>query len=166
MLAPQMAREPAFQLSPNGLIKHMGCDDADRNLDAPQDPARLFGAHRARASEARFNRHTNARNGRSARVRVNNSGPYVARRLLDVSHATAELLDFVDLGCRAVAGHGRRGVSQRLRSARAALPMKTTTSARGPSRPFVATHLIVSNWGETGRAAHVRWRAGHDPFAT
>ena len=30
------------------------------------------------------------------------------------------------------------------------------TSAGGPSLPFVATHLIVSNWGETGRAAHVR----------
>ena len=40
----------------------------------------------------------NARNGRSARVRVNNSGPYVAGRLLDVSRATAELLDFVDMG--------------------------------------------------------------------
>jgi rare lipoprotein A len=40
----------------------------------------------------------NARNGRSARVRVNNSGPYVAGRLLDVSRATAELLDFTDLG--------------------------------------------------------------------
>ena len=40
----------------------------------------------------------NPRNGRSARVRVNNSGPYVAGRLLDVSRATAELLDIVALG--------------------------------------------------------------------
>ncbi len=40
----------------------------------------------------------NARNGRSARVRVNNSGPYVTGRLLDVSRATAELLGFIEAG--------------------------------------------------------------------
>ena len=40
----------------------------------------------------------NESNGRSARVLVNNSGPYVAGRLLDVSRATAEQLDFIDLG--------------------------------------------------------------------
>jgi rare lipoprotein A len=40
----------------------------------------------------------NARNGRSARVRVNNSGPYVRGRLLDVSRATAELLGFIEAG--------------------------------------------------------------------
>jgi rare lipoprotein A len=40
----------------------------------------------------------NASNGRRARVLVNNSGPYVAGRLLDVSRATAELLDFVGFG--------------------------------------------------------------------
>ena len=40
----------------------------------------------------------NARNGRSARVRVNNSGPYVRGRLLDVSRATAQLLGFIETG--------------------------------------------------------------------
>ncbi len=40
----------------------------------------------------------NARNGHSARVRVNNSGPYVRGRLLDVSRGTAELLDIVESG--------------------------------------------------------------------
>ena len=33
-------------------------------------------------------------------------------------------------------------------------PFSNRTS--GPSLPFIATHLIVSNCGETGRAAHVR----------
>ena len=45
MLVRQLACEPAFQLSPDVVIKQMGCDDADHNPDEPQDPARLIGAH-------------------------------------------------------------------------------------------------------------------------
>jgi rare lipoprotein A len=35
---------------------------------------------------------------RAARVRINNSGPYVKGRLLDVSRATAQALGFIDAG--------------------------------------------------------------------
>ena len=41
---------------------------------------------------------SNPKNNAKARVRVNNSGPYVKGRLLDVSRATAEQLGFIDAG--------------------------------------------------------------------
>lgn len=41
---------------------------------------------------------SNPKTNRSARVRINNSGPYFKGRMLDVSRATAELLGFIDAG--------------------------------------------------------------------
>lgn len=41
---------------------------------------------------------SNPKNDRNARVRVNNSGPYISGRMLDVSRATAERLGFIDAG--------------------------------------------------------------------
>jgi rare lipoprotein A len=41
---------------------------------------------------------TNPENHAAARVRINNSGPYVKGRLLDVSRATALALGFIDAG--------------------------------------------------------------------
>jgi rare lipoprotein A len=41
---------------------------------------------------------SNAKNDRHARVRVNDSGPYIEGRMLDVSRATAEQLGFIDAG--------------------------------------------------------------------
>ncbi len=41
---------------------------------------------------------TNRRNGRSAVVRVNDRGPFVAGRIIDLSYAAAQKLDIVNLG--------------------------------------------------------------------
>ena len=41
---------------------------------------------------------SNPKNDAQARVRINNSGPYVKGRLLDVSRATAQQLGFLDAG--------------------------------------------------------------------
>ncbi|HEY8276576.1 MAG TPA: RlpA-like double-psi beta-barrel domain-containing protein [Methyloceanibacter sp.] len=41
---------------------------------------------------------SNPKNSARARVRINNSGPYVKGRLLDVSRATAEQLGFINTG--------------------------------------------------------------------
>ena len=41
---------------------------------------------------------SNPKNDAQARVRINNSGPYVKGRLLDVSRATARQLGFIDAG--------------------------------------------------------------------
>ena len=42
---------------------------------------------------------TNAQNGRSVAVRVNDRGPFVPARIIDVSKAAAERLDMVAGGC-------------------------------------------------------------------
>jgi len=41
---------------------------------------------------------TNLGNGKSVNLRINDRGPYVARRMLDISQAAAKKLDFVDAG--------------------------------------------------------------------
>jgi rare lipoprotein A len=41
---------------------------------------------------------TNLENGRIVRVRVNDRGPYVTGRVLDLSHGAAQRLDMVERG--------------------------------------------------------------------
>lgn len=57
----------------------------------------LTGAHRTLpfGTEVRV---TNRTNGRSVRLRINDRGPFVDGRIIDVSRRAAELLDFVDGG--------------------------------------------------------------------
>ncbi len=57
----------------------------------------LTAAHRTIPFGTRL-RVTNLRNGRSVVVRVNDRGPYVPRRILDVSLGAAKALDMVDDG--------------------------------------------------------------------
>lgn len=61
------------------------------------DPQRLTAAHRTLplGTSARI---TNLRNGRIVVVRINDRGPYVAPRVLDLSLAAARALDMVDRG--------------------------------------------------------------------
>jgi rare lipoprotein A len=61
------------------------------------DPARFTAAHRTLAFGTCL-RVENAENGRSVRVRVNDRGPFVRGRLLDVSEAAARALDMVQRG--------------------------------------------------------------------
>jgi len=51
MLVSLMGWKAALQLSPDGAIRQMGCDDGNHKPDEPQDPSRLVGASR-RATEA------------------------------------------------------------------------------------------------------------------
>ena len=61
------------------------------------DPDAFTAAHRSLAFGTCL-RVENAANGRSVRVRVNDRGPFVKGRLLDVSEAAARALDFVREG--------------------------------------------------------------------
>ncbi len=61
------------------------------------DPAALTAAHRTLAFDTCL-RVENVENGRSVRVRVNDRGPFVRGRLLDVSQAAARALDFLERG--------------------------------------------------------------------
>jgi len=61
------------------------------------DPDALTAAHRTLAFGTCL-RVENASNGRTVRVRVNDRGPFVEGRILDVSAAAARALDFVRAG--------------------------------------------------------------------
>lgn len=58
---------------------------------------RLTAAHRALPLGTRV-RVTNLRNGRSVDVRINDRGPFVAGRIIDLSRAAAAALDGLDAG--------------------------------------------------------------------
>ena len=61
------------------------------------DMTGLTAAHRTLPLGTRL-RVTNLENGRIVRVRVNDRGPYVTGRILDLSHEAARLLDMVERG--------------------------------------------------------------------
>jgi rare lipoprotein A len=61
------------------------------------DPAALTAAHRTLAFGTCL-RVQNVENGRSVNVRVNDRGPFVAGRIVDVSEAAARALDFIERG--------------------------------------------------------------------
>jgi rare lipoprotein A len=61
------------------------------------DPGQLTAAHRSLPLGSRV-RVTNTRNGRSVVVRINDRGPFHGNRIIDVSHAAARELGFVQRG--------------------------------------------------------------------
>jgi rare lipoprotein A len=61
------------------------------------DPGKLTAAHPTLPFGTRL-RVTNVTNGRSVIVRVNDRGPFVAGRVVDVSRSAAETLDMVEMG--------------------------------------------------------------------
>jgi peptidoglycan lytic transglycosylase len=82
-----------------GLASYYG-DALRGNLTASGerfDPEILTAAHRSLAFGTCL-RVENTGNGRSVRVRVNDRGPFVKGRVVDVSEAAARALDFVRQG--------------------------------------------------------------------
>jgi len=61
------------------------------------DPSRLTAAHRTLPFGTRL-RVTNVTTGQSVTVRVNDRGPFIPGRVVDVSHSAAEALGMVDRG--------------------------------------------------------------------
>jgi rare lipoprotein A len=61
------------------------------------DVGKLTAAHRTLPFGTRV-RVSNVRNGRSVNVRVNDRGPFVAGRVIDLSPAAARQLDMLDAG--------------------------------------------------------------------
>jgi rare lipoprotein A len=68
------------------------------------DMTEMTAAHRTLPLGTRL-RVTNLENGRMVRVRVNDRGPYVAGRVLDLSHGAAQRLDMVERGVVPVRFH-------------------------------------------------------------
>jgi len=61
------------------------------------NPAALTAAHRTLPFGTKV-RVTNSRNGKSVIVRINDRGPFIRGRILDLSKAAARQLDFVGAG--------------------------------------------------------------------
>jgi rare lipoprotein A len=61
------------------------------------NPSELTAAHRTLPFGTRL-RVTNVENGQSVTVRINDRGPFIAGRVVDVSHSAAEALGFVGRG--------------------------------------------------------------------
>lgn len=81
-----------------GLASWYGAESSGTTASGePFDLSALTAAHRTLPLNSRI-RVTNLRNGRSVTLRVNDRGPNVEGRLLDVSRAAAELLGFVNSG--------------------------------------------------------------------
>lgn len=65
------------------------------------DPSEMTAAHRTIPFGTRV-RVTNQENGKSVEVRINDRGPFVPGRIIDVSRAAAEALGFVGAGTACV----------------------------------------------------------------
>lgn len=65
------------------------------------NPAALTAAHKSLPLGSRV-RVTNQRNGRSVIVRINDRGPFVRGRIIDLSKAAAGRLGFIDRGSTSV----------------------------------------------------------------
>lgn len=81
-----------------GLSSWYGSESAGKTASGEQyDMNKLTAAHRTLPFNSRI-RVTNLKNGRAITLRINDRGPNVRGRLLDVSKAAAERLGFVGSG--------------------------------------------------------------------
>jgi rare lipoprotein A len=88
--------------SPNGQISMLGLasfysDDCDTASGERFDKSKLNAAHRSLPFGTRL-LVTNVVNGKSVMVRVNDRGPFVRGRIIDVTSAAAEALGMLDVG--------------------------------------------------------------------
>jgi rare lipoprotein A len=98
-LSDQKSRDPKQHFSSYGLASFYKEDGQTASGEA-FDPHKMTAAHRTLPFGTRL-LVTDVASGRSVTVRVNDRGPYVAGRVLDVSYSAAEKLGMV-----------KRGVSQ------------------------------------------------------
>lgn len=63
----------------------------------PMDPTELTAAHRSLPFGTKL-KVTNQKNGKSVVVRINDRGPFIKGRVIDLSKAAAKQLDFVSTG--------------------------------------------------------------------
>lgn len=103
----------------------------------------MTAAHRSAPIGSRL-RVTNLRNGRSVVVRINDRGPFVRGRIIDLSRAAAEQLDFVRSGVTRVS----------IETVEAKADEPTTTASIPASRPAKAEKVAeAEKTSRTGKVA-------------
>lgn len=92
-------RSPERENVAEGLASYYGASFRGHRTASGErfDPDEFTAAHRTLAFGTCL-RVENAENGRSVRVRVNDRGPFVKGRVVDVSEAAARALDFIQRG--------------------------------------------------------------------
>jgi rare lipoprotein A len=87
---------PAASSGQNGLASIYGYKGGRTANGQVTNPAGLTAAHRSLPFGTRV-RVTNRRNGRSVVVRINDRGPFIRGRIIDVTPAAARVLGFSGL---------------------------------------------------------------------
>jgi rare lipoprotein A len=100
---------------------------------------------------------TNLANGRSIVLRVNDRGPFVDDRIIDLSRGAAEELDLLSRGVgqvrvRYLGRAPRQGGGMRLQTAATAVPTRAVAAAPDPARAFSGT----AYWVQAGAYANRR----------
>jgi rare lipoprotein A len=93
------ANAPAQQLSSHGLAGWVGQEFAGRTTANGEifDPMLMTASHRTLPFGTLLDVH-NAKTGQTVRVRVNDRGPYVGDRLIDLSYAAAQQIGIAESG--------------------------------------------------------------------
>jgi len=106
---------------------------------------------------------TNQHNNKSVTVRVNDRGPFVAARVIDVSRAAAEQLDMINTGTAPVCIESLSEVSLQQRPSQA--PVVSEPARSVPSAPVPYSGELSIKPGETVqvRSASVEPYSGGDP---
>ena len=93
------ADQQDFELLGEGEASYYGAELAGNRTASGEifDPTELTAAHRTLPMGTKL-RVTNQSNGKSVIVRINDRGPFVKRRILDVSRAAAEKISMVRAG--------------------------------------------------------------------
>ncbi|HZQ91994.1 MAG TPA: septal ring lytic transglycosylase RlpA family protein [Terriglobales bacterium] len=99
--SPKKAKtKPPYQVGPASWYGKQ-FDGKDTASGEPFDMFALTAAHPTLPLETRV-KVTNLRNGRSVVVRVNDRGPYIPGRIIDLSYAAASLLELRERGVERV----------------------------------------------------------------
>jgi peptidoglycan lytic transglycosylase len=94
--APLAARKPETRDAASGTASFYRHHQKTANGET-FNPSELTAAHRTLPFGTRL-RVTNVENGQTVTVRVNDRGPFIAGRVVDVSHSAAEALGMVGRG--------------------------------------------------------------------
>lgn len=93
------ATQPEFEHLADGEASYYGAELAGNRTASGEifDPSELTAAHRSLPMGTKL-RVTNQANGKSVVVRVNDRGPFVKRRIVDISRAAAEKISMIRAG--------------------------------------------------------------------
>jgi rare lipoprotein A len=110
------------------------------------DQHKLTAAHRVLPLGSRV-RVMNALNGRQVEVLINDRGPYIDGRIIDLSHAAAAELDMIDLGTSPVTVEVIRDELSRPGGRFAAAPTPFNNERSAPITSQWAAGALSSRWG-------------------